>query len=560
MAYLKLPLIMSPLGESKSGHEITVTDQPDVETHDATLFENPQFEHYEATSNIQLFFDLFFVANLTSFTSSHEVNSKTALSSYIGFFCILWFTWCQVTLYDVRFSTDSVFERVCHACHFGVMMGFAVVGPNFSDPKNDTPWDVLQQLSLMLMTSRLVLFCQYCSTMYFAWKYTTTRKPLMAVTGSLAVAAALYFALSFNFEFARSDMAYLAWYVICVFEVGANIAIAGRWHVVSFKGTHLTERMTCLTLIILGEGVIGLTESITKIENLDYIFSPQAIGSLISALLIIYWVYQLYFDNVQMENFGIIRQQIWTFLHFPFHIALALLMEGINQFISYLHINQFINRIFDPITKWENNATSTELDLFNAMNVTVYNVLDYYFDTTEATWEKTLSQLQVLLPNSTASSDVIGNTTEAILVTLYTTVYSGYDFEPPENPDSEGQTPTVEEFENSYNSLFTLIFEYFFICAGLVLMFIGVLSWLSLLKEERRESRYRFIGIGANLIVGAGLMLMTLMITGSGDAASNLANGPWILPMFVLLLLFVLILNHIPKIVRKAKKSATVED
>jgi hypothetical protein len=42
----------------------------------------------------------------------------------------------------------------------------------------------------------------------------------------------------------------------------------------------------------------------------------------------------LYFDNVQLENFGTIRQQIWTFLHFPFHTALVLLMEGTNQFIS----------------------------------------------------------------------------------------------------------------------------------------------------------------------------------------------------------------------------------
>lgn len=50
-----------------------------LDTHDETLFENPQFEHYEATSNIQLFFDLFFVANLSSFTVVHEINSKESM-------------------------------------------------------------------------------------------------------------------------------------------------------------------------------------------------------------------------------------------------------------------------------------------------------------------------------------------------------------------------------------------------------------------------------------------------------------------------------------------------
>jgi hypothetical protein len=50
-------------------------DEAPIETRDETLFDNPQFQHYEETSNIQLFFDLFFVANLTTFTNRHEINS-----------------------------------------------------------------------------------------------------------------------------------------------------------------------------------------------------------------------------------------------------------------------------------------------------------------------------------------------------------------------------------------------------------------------------------------------------------------------------------------------------
>jgi hypothetical protein len=73
------------------------------------------------------------VANLTSFSNVHEITSKTTFESYVGFFCVLWFTWCQVSLYDVRFVADSVIERLAKACHLGVMVGLAVVGPNF-DP------------------------------------------------------------------------------------------------------------------------------------------------------------------------------------------------------------------------------------------------------------------------------------------------------------------------------------------------------------------------------------------------------------------------------------------
>jgi len=131
------------------------------------------------------------------------------------------------------------------------MVGFATVGPQFTDPKNETAWDSLQQLSLILMGSRAVLFLQYGTTTYFAWKYRSCRLPLILVMTSLFIAFILYLGLSFAFSLESSDNAYLAWYVISVFEVGSMIAIAGKWQLVSFKGTHLVERMTCLTLIIV---------------------------------------------------------------------------------------------------------------------------------------------------------------------------------------------------------------------------------------------------------------------------------------------------------------------
>lgn len=73
----------------------------------------------------------------------------------------------------------------------------------------------------------------------------------MLVLVSLAIAAILYLGLSFAFSRETTTNAYIAWYIIAVFEVGANIAIAGKWNIVSFQDTHLTERMTCLTLIVV---------------------------------------------------------------------------------------------------------------------------------------------------------------------------------------------------------------------------------------------------------------------------------------------------------------------
>jgi low temperature requirement protein LtrA len=46
---------------------------------------------------------------------------------------------------------------------------------------------------------------------------------------------------------------YLIWYVVAVLETAFNIAVSSRWKVMSFKGTHLVQRMSLLTLIICKE-------------------------------------------------------------------------------------------------------------------------------------------------------------------------------------------------------------------------------------------------------------------------------------------------------------------
>ena len=87
--------------------------------------------------------------------------------------------------------------------------------------------------------------------MFFTWRYKKTRLPLALVIASLAIAAILYLGLSFAFSTESTINAYIAWYVVAIFEVGSNIAVAGKWPILSFKETHLVERMTCLTLIVV---------------------------------------------------------------------------------------------------------------------------------------------------------------------------------------------------------------------------------------------------------------------------------------------------------------------
>ena len=47
------------------------------------------------------------------------------------------------------------------------------------------------------------------------------------------------------------------------------MGISVRWRSLSFKETHLPERLGLLTLIILGEGVIVLTKSVNYVVGED---------------------------------------------------------------------------------------------------------------------------------------------------------------------------------------------------------------------------------------------------------------------------------------------------
>lgn len=138
------------------------------------------------------------------------------LASYILFFIILWFTWLQVTLYDIRFSVDSVYERACKAIHFAVMIGFSSVSTKWNpfedaDPKTTT---ALKTMTLVLMGSRLVLAFQYGVVLVYAFKAKKALAPLAIHSIAMLLAAIGYLGLFFAFDNQNGQTSvktYVAW-------------------------------------------------------------------------------------------------------------------------------------------------------------------------------------------------------------------------------------------------------------------------------------------------------------------------------------------------------------
>ena len=195
-------------------------------------------------------------------------------------------------MFDIRFSNDSVFERLCKALQFGIMTGFAVVGPNYKTgwvegtPEAAAALSAFQTLSLILMASRLILACQYGAAYSWLLRYKKAHLPILAHIGTLFIAAMIYLGLYFGFGHAASDNGLIAWYVTIGFESIVILAVSGRTKFLSFRRTAIVERLGLLTLIILGEGIIGLTASVVKVGS-DKQFSSDVIGMVISSVCII---------------------------------------------------------------------------------------------------------------------------------------------------------------------------------------------------------------------------------------------------------------------------------
>jgi hypothetical protein len=74
---------------------------------------------------------------------------------------------------------------------------------------------------------------------------------------------------------------------VVIAEALAMIAISCVWRVVSFRHTHLVERIGLLTLIIMGEGIIGLGTSVSTILQNTVLVTGSAIGTIIGGVLLI---------------------------------------------------------------------------------------------------------------------------------------------------------------------------------------------------------------------------------------------------------------------------------
>ncbi|KAL9111309.1 MAG: hypothetical protein Q9227_004186 [Pyrenula ochraceoflavens] len=488
----------------------------------------PKFKRHHEASSIELFYDLFFVANLATFTSNSEIADGHTLASYIGFFSLMWFTWLQTSLFDVRFGTESVFSRLCKACSFGIMLGFAIAGPQFKTWKVEENTRSFRSLSLILMASRLILMIQYGVVLVYVrpwWKKTFV--PLAVIMVTLFVTAMVFLGLFFAFQPDRGSHAYAGFYVVLGIEAIVTIATSMKWRFIGFKHTHLVERVGLLTLIIMGEGIIGMTKSVSYIMKGSTYLAPSVIGGIICSVLIIYFLWMLYFDQIEHERFGTIRQQIWALLHFPLHVAILLTVEGVTQFISwriaYSSSDWALTKMGDS---WLEAQTGKELT--EKLESNLEDIKTRFHDAELPDFSEYFKAI-ANYTNTAAENDRVQPIIDDMQYSIFSWACKIFNIQPLEDDEKKIETP-FDKFIAIFR-VFRVIFIFFFACAGAVLVILAIMYWFG----KSHKSRGEWLSVLVRLMVGVAVSLLAIMATESAfNNWVNFLSSAWILPTIVL--------------------------
>ena len=384
---------------------------------------------------------------------------------------------------------------------FGVMTGLAVVAPNFSY-SSDHGLEAFQTLSLIIMVSRLILAGQYAVILWSLRNYKRTRLPMIGLVAVEFITAMVSLGIFFAFQNGSGYRAAIGWDFMFAFEAVSMMAISGRVGFLKFRGTAIVERLGLLTLIILGEGVFGLTESIAKTggSGLDG-FTADIIGQIIASVAILYFLWILYFDQIETERMSTLHQQYWVVLHFPYHVSVLLVVEGIAQLTVW-------RKLYDVFTTFSNAIyvvpTDNLWECVQSINET-FNSLYEQFSESEVAFPNISEDLDAIL-GSHGNATIIQDRRVDVVDKGIDWLTEVFEVKVPERfLELEVQTEAAEYF--GVLSTYTTVFLYLFISAGLVLILLAALFGLG----NRHKTPGEWISIGVRGLVGVAIAMLAIM-------------------------------------------------
>ncbi|KAG0203613.1 hypothetical protein BGX28_004136 [Mortierella sp. GBA30] len=299
----------------------------------ADLSQLAQENEKKSATWMELFLDLTFVANITIFTHQHPIMDTETMLRYCGWFIILWWMWLSQTMFDVRFSTDDLLNRIWKLIQLFALAGFAGNGDHFTSTNSNG-------FALSYAVMKLVLVGQY----FVVWLHAPdqrSRQPILLYMLANATSFVMWWTSAFLIDILNDRARYGIWFGAIAIEVLTNVALANK-ATVTFVGSHLPERLGLFTLIILGESIMGLFMVTDELVDAPSKLGWDNLTLLIFSITIVKCQWFLYFDDYHEQ--GPVRSSIhstlWTYLHFMLNLSQLLLGVGCLDLIRIYQLSK----------------------------------------------------------------------------------------------------------------------------------------------------------------------------------------------------------------------------
>ena len=282
-------------------------------------------EAEERHSNwLELLFDLIFVAAVSLLASNLNSNySPTTLLQSIPLFFAIWWGWLGHTIYLSRFGVDDLMHRFYT---MGQMVVVAIMAINIKDALGTTG----PGFSLSYALLRFMLVAEYIR----AGRNVPKARPLTRhYSIGFGIAAGIWVISAFM----PVPWRFLLWGVAIVVDLLTPLT-AGKIHKkFPLHPTHLPERFGLLTIILIGEAVVGV---VFLIGGLGLTLETGITG--LMGLIIAFSIWWGYFEEargaearVEEKGEEIGRYQLWLYAHFPLLLGIVATAMGIKHVISH---------------------------------------------------------------------------------------------------------------------------------------------------------------------------------------------------------------------------------
>jgi hypothetical protein len=410
------------------------------------------------------------------------------------------------------------------------MIGFAAVGSEYRPNEKDSDFKSYRAVSVILLVSQMLLAIQYFTILIavIKRKHKSAVTPLGMIIGIYFATAFVFVGLTFTFKKGKRSKAYIVWYVALVLETAAITAVSLWRRILSFKFSNIVERMGLLTLIIFGEGVIGLAKTANKIIHKEG-WTPTSVYEITAYIATIFFMWVLYFDYNPRTHYGSIRQQIWALLHYPFHLACVLVPEGFGNMVIWRNIYNSINSLEDwlpkafygPGSKITSGSPYLNRTLVEEGTKTMLKLKD------DSEYWKSLSVYLDKWANATNQQD-FNTTGTAYVVKVSELVFKNFKVELPKAFQRAGPSTTKDEFTNinEYSDVFRLVYAYFFGSAAAMVFLYAVFLFLVRKKNDKFDIAAMFYRV----FVSIGLLCATL-VTFHNRSLEKVMHSPWFIPI-----------------------------